>query len=417
MQFETPPGRQGQVDFGTSAFLRSPSRPGNLYASRSRARWSDGIVGFRPAGGASGKTRPFSGRRTTGRRGIAACRPARRFRRSAGARAPRLTPGNCGQPPEGWRSRTARRCAGCSSPGPGSGPWRARSAASRTGTDAPPWHEPTPCAAPRLLRPLPAPTGPDAGASPDASPSAARRPAPGSPRACPLPVAGVPQNPPPRLRAAARAVSMSDTFAAVVARPRVGPDPSSTPMCAFVPKCRCRPLRVRCISGSRFPDAFLVEDGASTRNASTTVPSEGGDPARPGARRSPAAAPRPDPSTPAAGGTAGSSRPGAAPTAEDPRGDAPTPPRTADPPSPDRPRCRTAARSEPEASSPAGTDAGTTGLPLKFRPRSSSSSRGQTWTDLDRPDFRPTVVCEIADAGPLAMAVAERRAGLIGLGQ
>ena len=48
---------------------------------------------------------------------------------------------------------------------------------------------------------------------------------------------------------------------------------------------------------------------------------------------------------------------------KDPRGDAPTPPRTADPPSPDRPRCRTAARSEPEASSPAGTDAGTTGLP------------------------------------------------------
>ena len=50
-------------------------------------------------------------------------------RRSAGSRTPATT-----------------RCAACSSPRPGSAPWRSRSAASRTGTDAPPSPAPTPCA-------------------------------------------------------------------------------------------------------------------------------------------------------------------------------------------------------------------------------------------------------------------------------
>ena len=36
----------------------------------------------------------------------------------------------------------------------------------------------------------------------------------------------------------------------------------STPMCAFMPKYHCFPLRVWCISGSRFCSRFLVELGA-----------------------------------------------------------------------------------------------------------------------------------------------------------
>jgi hypothetical protein len=36
----------------------------------------------------------------------------------------------------------------------------------------------------------------------------------------------------------------------------------STPMCAFMPKNHCLPLRVWCISGSRLPLALLVDEGA-----------------------------------------------------------------------------------------------------------------------------------------------------------
>jgi hypothetical protein len=36
----------------------------------------------------------------------------------------------------------------------------------------------------------------------------------------------------------------------------------STPMCAFSPKYHCLPFLVWCISGSRLPLAFFVEEGA-----------------------------------------------------------------------------------------------------------------------------------------------------------
>ena len=44
-------------------------------------------------------------------------------------------------------------------------------------------------------------------------------------------------------------------------------------MCAFIPKCHWFPFFVWCISGSRSPDRFLVDDGASMMLASTMVPS------------------------------------------------------------------------------------------------------------------------------------------------
>ncbi len=39
-----------------------------------------------------------------------------------------------------------------------------------------------------------------------------------------------------------------------------------------MPKCHCLPLRVWCISGSRSPLLFLVDEGASISVASTMVP-------------------------------------------------------------------------------------------------------------------------------------------------
>ena len=53
-----------------------------------------------------------------------------------------------------------------------------------------------------------------------------------------------------------------------------------------------------------------------------------------------------------------SSRPAKAPSNANPRTAAPTPPHTASPPSPDRLRCKTTARSAPAASNPRVTDAG-----------------------------------------------------------
>lgn len=50
------------------------------------------------------------------------------------------------------------------------------------------------------------------------------------------------------------------------------PDFESTPMCAFIPKFHWLPFRVWCISGSRFPLAFLVDEGAWIMVASIMVP-------------------------------------------------------------------------------------------------------------------------------------------------
>src|SRR5713101_3322258 len=46
----------------------------------------------------------------------------------------------------------------------------------------------------------------------------------------------------------------------------------STPMWAFMPKYHCWPFLVWCISGSRVPEAFFVDDGAAMIVASTMVP-------------------------------------------------------------------------------------------------------------------------------------------------
>src|SRR5262245_48318264 len=43
----------------------------------------------------------------------------------------------------------------------------------------------------------------------------------------------------------------------------------STPKCPFIPKSRCWPFLVWCISGSRVPVAFFVDDGAAMIVAST----------------------------------------------------------------------------------------------------------------------------------------------------
>ena len=50
------------------------------------------------------------------------------------------------------------------------------------------------------------------------------------------------------------------------------PESASTPMCAFMPKCHWLPFLLECISGSRILSLFLVELGAGTKVASTTVP-------------------------------------------------------------------------------------------------------------------------------------------------
>ena len=50
------------------------------------------------------------------------------------------------------------------------------------------------------------------------------------------------------------------------------PVSESTPMCNFIPKYHWFPLRVWCISGSRAPARFFVDDGALMILASTIVP-------------------------------------------------------------------------------------------------------------------------------------------------
>ena len=57
--------------------------------------------------------------------------------------------------------------------------------------------------------------------------------------------------------------AMSATFAAVPVSVCTRPEPASTPMCAFIPKCHWLPFLVWCISGSRSRRAFLVELGAA----------------------------------------------------------------------------------------------------------------------------------------------------------
>jgi hypothetical protein len=47
---------------------------------------------------------------------------------------------------------------------------------------------------------------------------------------------------------------------------------ASIPMCAFSPKFHWLPFLVWCISGSRSPLAFLVDEGAWMMLASTIVP-------------------------------------------------------------------------------------------------------------------------------------------------
>src|SRR3954465_8159194 len=50
------------------------------------------------------------------------------------------------------------------------------------------------------------------------------------------------------------------------------PEATSTPICAFIPKCHWLPFLVWCISGSRALLLFFVEGGAAMRVASTIVP-------------------------------------------------------------------------------------------------------------------------------------------------
>src|ERR1035441_9543489 len=57
---------------------------------------------------------------------------------------------------------------------------------------------------------------------------------------------------------------MSATLAAVTTTVWTSLLSRSAPMCAFIPKYHCWPLRVWCISGSRCFSWFLVEGGAAT---------------------------------------------------------------------------------------------------------------------------------------------------------
>src|SRR5271168_4948554 len=61
----------------------------------------------------------------------------------------------------------------------------------------------------------------------------------------------------------------SATLAALAATEWTWPCFASTPMCAFRPKYHCLPFLVWCISGSRSPLAFLVDEGACRMVAST----------------------------------------------------------------------------------------------------------------------------------------------------
>ena len=80
------------------------------------------------------------------------------------------------------------------------------------------------------------------------------------------------------------AVATSEAFAGVVSTLCVRPDCASTPMCAFIPKDHWLPFFVRCISGSRPPLRFFVDDGAAMRLAPRSSPSSTGARARPDAR-------------------------------------------------------------------------------------------------------------------------------------
>ena len=58
-------------------------------------------------------------------------------------------------------------------------------------------------------------------------------------------------------------------LAGVQATVCTNPESASTPMCAFIPKYQLLPFLVCFISGSRSPEAFLVELGAAISVAST----------------------------------------------------------------------------------------------------------------------------------------------------
>ena len=65
---------------------------------------------------------------------------------------------------------------------------------------------------------------------------------------------------------------MSASLAAVPITVCTTPEATSTPICAFIPKCHWLPFLVWCISGSRALLLFLVEGGAAMIVASTMVP-------------------------------------------------------------------------------------------------------------------------------------------------
>src|ERR1019366_9260767 len=71
---------------------------------------------------------------------------------------------------------------------------------------------------------------------------------------------------------------MSATLAAVTTTVCTSWLSRSAPMCAFIPKYHCWPLRVWCISGSRCFSLFLVEGGAAISVASAKVPSRSSRP-------------------------------------------------------------------------------------------------------------------------------------------
>ena len=65
---------------------------------------------------------------------------------------------------------------------------------------------------------------------------------------------------------------MSWTWPAVPLTVCTSPELASTPMCAFIPKCRWLPFLLECISGSRALPLFFVEVDAAIKVASTAVP-------------------------------------------------------------------------------------------------------------------------------------------------
>jgi hypothetical protein len=65
---------------------------------------------------------------------------------------------------------------------------------------------------------------------------------------------------------------MSASLAAVPTTVWTSPEATSTPICAFIPKCHWLPFFVWCISGSRLCCLFLVEACAAMIVASTIVP-------------------------------------------------------------------------------------------------------------------------------------------------